>query len=266
MGDIALRCSKCGADAPAEARFCPRCGTVIHTRRSEIPESHASVKKTGILAGIVGVLLVAVVVLILLLIKQGERVMEVRPLPNPAQSPVLHADVQPPEKENPPPEIVAYLDHLKQTETMRVAMRNDFGPALQMLRQVQEMRSGFDEDSEQQTQQEIAEGIEEYRKKWENILQYFDSVIPPAACTQLSGAYKTALGKYAATMIDIQYALYNQDLGALSQMRGTAQAELDTLLVSADNELADVCRNYGIVKSYSITPDKGVDTLLSPGL
>jgi hypothetical protein len=143
-------------------------------------------------------------------------------------------------------------------------MRIDLTPAFEMLGKASSMKGDVEDESRSAKQQDITSGIDEYTQKWQQLVTEFNSVPPPSGCEQLAGSYGTALGKYSKVMIGIQTALVKQDISTLMSMQGSAQADVDSSLIQADQSLSTVCKNYGIRKDFSITPDKGVDSLLAP--
>ena len=266
--DYALRrrmtCKKCGKPIPAGSKFCAACGEPVIVSR-ELVTPQRPKKKTAIWAILAGI--VAVIIAILLLMRlNGTKVIEPTAGPSIAQSPVLNAPAtpQPPASDQPPPEIVAYINHVKAIEAKRVNMRLDLSPAFQMLGKAYGLRGDTEDESREEKSQGISSGLDEYAQKWQELVESFNSVQPPSGCQQLAGAYGTALGKYSKIMIEIETALSKQDISALMAMQGTAQADVDASLVESDQAVDTVCKTYGIRKDFRITPDKGVDSLLLP--
>jgi len=261
-----MTCRRCGTSLPSDSKFCPNCG-LHHTSvelEGKMEQPQKSRKKPAILAIIAGLVVVAGLIILMFLLK-GKPVTETAPV-QVGQTPVTSApSAKTPEtKAGPPAEIVAYLDHVKVIEGKRLKMRVDLAPAFQMLSKVQSMQNDTEEESRAGKQQDVSKGIDQYTQQWQDIVGEFNAVRPPSGCEQLAGAYSNALGKYSQVMINIQIAISKQDMGALLGMQGTAQAEVDASLTQADSELSAVCQHYGIQKSFGISPDKGVDSLLSP--
>jgi len=219
----------------------------------------------ALLAALAALLLVAIALLIFLLLRKGEKVTDATRLPSPGQPAVLSAPVRPATPESkPPPEVVAYLEHVRKIEGKRRDMRLDLTPAFDMLKQAEALKGEVEDEERSASDKSISSGVDEYTKQWQDLTEEFNSVNSPPQCAQLAGAYSTALGKYSAAMIKIQVSYQKKDIGALMGMQGSAQADVDTSLIQADQELSTVCTNYGIKKTFAISPDKGMDSLFSP--
>lgn len=277
-----MKCAKCGAVIPSQSKFCLSCGEPVKSPVKESVPSATARKRSSFWAMLIALLLVASIATIIALKGRGDRVLDSANVSNPQQAPLLNAPnapsvpqpgilqnqnlpVTPAEpKSGPPPEVVAYLEHIKKVEMYRRSMRLDLAPAFDMLKKAYSIRDEPGDDERQQTNQEITTGYSDYVSKWQQIVAYFNSVKAPSGCEQLSGAYGEALGNYSSVMIKIQYALVKNDLSTLMSLKGTVQANIDSSLRKADNELAAVCKNFGINKSFVIETDEGVDSLLSP--
>ena len=252
-----MKCPKCGSDIPPNSKFCLSCGTSVEMSRSAARELiHAEkVRKRGIgfLAVAAAVLIVAVIIL---LMNMGRGRVMAPPTP---ELPVVTVT-------KPPQEIVDYIAHVKSIEDRRLKMKNDMGPALDMLKAATEMKYDFNEETHTKKEEGIKTGLEDYTKKWQDIVTSFNSVPPPPGCEKLANAYAIALGKYSGAMISIQQAFYEQDLGTLMSMQGAVQVDVDNALVQSDQELAAVLKKYNIPKRFSIVPDKQGDSLLIPNM
>lgn len=263
-----MKCKKCGSIIPSASKFCQNCGLSVSSRTNETAPL-ASKKKLAILGTVAGVAVV-VCILILLMTLKGRPVTDTG-VHQVGQSPVMSAPVAPglPKinqnvKQAPPPAVVAYVEHIKRIEANRVNMRVDLSPAFEMLKKAQGIQGDVDDQERGQKQQDISTGIDEYTQKWQKLVDSLNSIQPPSGCEQLAGAYATALGKYSQVMINIQIAINKQDISSLMAMQGTAQSDVDVSLQQADQELSNLCQNFGMTKSFGITPDKGVDSLLTP--
>ena len=285
-----MKCSECGTDVPLQSRFCLKCGSAVaqagaEAPRPEITSAPPQKKKLGMMAVVAGLVIVAILVLAYFALGR-DKVTQNEPSPIPQQAPIVSAptvpappqpgvlnaeapkppviDLKKPEAPKPPQDVVAYLDHVKKVEDYRRSMRMDLTPAFDMLKKAYGIQFEVEDEGQAQVKNDIDTGYNQYIQRWQQIVNYFNSVRPPSGCERLASTYGNALGKYSADMVKIQYALNKGDASALYSMRGTAQADVDNDLTQADLELSQVCRNFGIPKSFGIAPDKGVDSLLSP--
>jgi hypothetical protein len=255
-------CRKCGDIVPAGSKFCANCGTPVRASRETGPTRPP--KKLAI-GAIIAALAVLLLLAFLALHLSHGKVMDADSPVVPPKSPVLSAESPKPAPEKTPPaDIVAYIDHVRKIEARRGDMRVDLTPAFALMGKANSMREDAEEESRDEKKHDISNGLDAYTQKWQQLVQDFNAVRPPSGCEQLAGSYGTALGQYSKIMIQIETALSKQDLGALMAMQGNAQSAVDTCLVQADGDLTKVCDTWGISKDFSITPDRGVESLFSP--
>jgi hypothetical protein len=145
-------------------------------------------------------------------------------------------------------------------------MRNDFTLAIQMLQKANNPTIDPDDESFVKPNQDINKDYSSYTLKWQQIVAYFNSVQAPESCRSLAATYGQALSNYSSTYIRIQIALSKNDLSTLMSLKKSVNKDVDAGLRSADNEVSAVCRTYGITKTFTVDPDDGGDSLLSPGL
>jgi hypothetical protein len=157
---------------------------------------------------------------------------------------------------------VQYIEFVKAVEAKRKDMRVDFNPAMDMLKSAYGAQLGFDEDTETPTPPKVSKGYQQYTQQWNQLVQTFNTVQAPEPCRQLAGAYGQALGNYVSIMTKIQVALVQNDMNTLTSLHRKAQVDIDDQLRQADMQLAQVTTRYHLQKSFSITPDKEVGTLL----
>lgn len=252
-----MKCPKCGGEIPANSKYCLSCGNPVQMSAGaalELMRANKARKRTINILAILSVVIIIAIIVLLVILGRG-KVLEAPPVQPPPPPPAAY---------KPPQEIVDYVNHVKEIEKRRNVMKNDMGPALEMFKAATGMRYETDEDSYEQKEDTVKTGLEEYTKKWQDIVNSFNSKTAPPGCERLGNAYSIALGKYSSAMIGIQEAFYKQDLGALTAMQGSVQQEMDDALVQADQELAGVCTEYKITKDFSILPDKDIDSLLMP--
>ena len=186
--------------------------------------------------------------------------------PDDGKGNVLNASKVESQDNSAPADVIAYLDHVKKIEAQRKDMRTDLSPAFEMLKKAYGVQYDSDDEVREKDQKEISGGISDYTQKWQKIVADFNAVKAPAGCDKLASAYGDALGRYSETMINIQTSLNKEDASALYKMYGNAQSDVDSALSKADDALADTCKNYGLEKSFSISTDEGVGSLLMPNV
>lgn len=173
--------------------------------------------------------------------------------------------VKSPSPQPPPPEVVDWLEHLRRIEMKRRQMRNDFSPALDMLKTALSMKTELEEEQVQSKQEQLQQGYEKYAQNWYGLLREYRSQPAPPACKVLADTYDVALQNYIQVMLQIQEAIQKEDISGLTKMRGTAQGNVDQQLVQSDVELGKVCYQFKIRKEFSIQPDTSLDTLFGLG-
>jgi len=185
--------------------------------------------------------------------------------PKPGPS-VLQADAPKIEPGTPvSPRVIDWLEHLKRIEMRRRAMRNDFTPALEMLKNALSLKAEIEEDQQIEKQQNISEGYKKYAQNWYQLVQDYQSVPPPTECKKLADTYDAALLNYVQFMLQIQESMHKQDISALMNMRGSAQGNVDQQLIQSDVELSIVCRQYEVRKDFSIEADSDMKSMLGFG-
>ena len=281
-----MKCDKCGNEIPSQSKFCLTCGASVSHERAEFATPAPMRKgKLGLLAGATAVCVVAIVVAVMALQGRGSRVTDVAPVRNPQQPPVFNAPTTPsppqpgvlqsdvekppikldkPEKPKPPPEVVAYLEHLKKVEQTRLALQQREIAALgpKMAEMIRGMYGSIMEAEEPKAGGQMTKELSGLSREWQQLSAYFLSVQPPEPCRALGGKYYDALRDVIATMGKLQDMIVKLDLNVM-QMRGQS-THIDEKLVEADRELGDVCKRFGIEKTFSIRPDSGMPGIFGP--
>jgi len=231
---------------------------------------------------VIGVLIAAALVFALLHQRGGPPVVQGAPAPpsgppitqgptQPSASrPITQAEVPPapsmpqaPPQEKVPPEVVQYIEFVKRVEAKRKEMRIDFTPAMEMLKAAYGAQLGLlDEDSIETEPPKVAGGYNKYVQEWNQLVQTFDTVQAPEPCRQFAGAYRQALGSYVTAMTRIQAAMVQGDINTLESMRRKTQPDIDGLLREADSQLAQLTKRYHLEKTFTVSADAEVDTIL----
>lgn len=271
-----MKCGKCGDEIPSQSKFCLSCGEPVTGDGAEAPASTAREKQLRLVGAAAGLCVVALAVF-LVLVARGSRVTQPPPVPNPQQAPVLHVpampdvpqpsvlatDVQRPEKAQVPPEVVAYLEHLRRVEKARQDMSaRELNNLVAMAPDMISRAFTLDEDiGEQPDTRALSGQASQFSREWQQISQYFLSVQPPEACAPLAGKYYDSLREFIIFMGSFQDAVARTDVARLQQIKRD-QVSMDQKLTAADKELARVCSRFGMEKSFAIQADTGQTPLL----
>jgi len=276
-----VKCSKCGNEIPSQSKYCLSCGTPVSGARREVPTQAAPKKSIGLWAVMAALVILAAVALLFAFSKG--KVTQVRPVQNAPQAPVvnpppvpstpqpgvLQTDVEKPplnlekQKTEPPADVVAYLEHLKRVEKARQdTSAKELNDLVAKAPDIIAKAFPFDEDFEApQSGKELSGQASQFSKEWQQIASYFLSVQPPQACALLAGKYYDSLREFVSVMGSFQDAVGKTDLAKLKQIKRT-QASVDQKLTAADQELGNVCRRFGIEKTFSVQADTGQTPLL----
>lgn len=104
--------------------------------------------------------------------------------------------------------------------------------------------------------------MSELSKEWQQLARYYMSVQPPEPCHNLATKYSEMLADVISSVGDIQDFVRKTDVGTLMKMQGKS-SRIDQKLAAADEELGNVCRKFGIEKSFAIQPDTGMSPLFN---
>jgi hypothetical protein len=210
------------------------------------------------------------------------RVTQAVPVPNPQQAPVVNApgvpglpqpsvlntDVEKPplkpdEKPQPPADVIAYLEHLKRVEKYRQDLcAKELNDLIAMAPQMISKVYDFDEDVDPKSPtNDLYSQASKYSQEWQQIAAYFASVPPPQACNQLAGKYYESLIEFIKFMNSFRGAIAKSDVAQLKNIQRD-QTSVDEKLTASDQELAKVCNQFGIDKTFSIQGDTGRTPLL----
>lgn len=183
----------------------------------------------------------------------GPSVVAGQQAPLPAGAPVLGAQGK--QGTNAPADVLAYLNFLGQIEAQRVTLKNNLNSALAMLGAAKGMEGATEDNQQQGAKSQINSGYTDYTGQWQQLVRTFQSQQPPAQCESLANDYYRLLTDYANYISQIQVAMQNKDLNTLMNLQGTAEVQIDTDAVNADNALSQICQKYGIQKPFNIQPD-----------
>lgn len=285
---VAVKCSKCGSEIPSQSRFCLSCGQSMEASGAASPAPAPAPKKKTVLFGIIAGLLIVAAIFAFAL--RGKGVTSATPVPNGNQTPVVNApsppngpnadllktnvknqpiDLNAPKKTPPPADVVAYLAHLQKVEDLRMALKTqeevaliNIIPHLQVdpLKQVLDWSDNLEGNApaqEKTTEDKAKDEMKKLSADWQKLAAFFLSVPAPQACQSLATKYYDALRDVISTTGDLQAILISGDVGKAYTMQGKS-SHIDDKLIAADQELGNICTQYGIDKSFSIKSDTGM--------
>lgn len=276
MEAVAVKCSKCGTEIPAGARFCSGCGSQASSEVYTTGQQPVANKKTGALAAIVGLCVVVIAAALLAFFLRGPRVADLGPTAAPGQPGVLHGPSTPgnrqpgvlqapkieakqPEKKEVPKEVVEYLAHLEKTEEMRQQVYAKELQSVMASASESIMKSlpfDWDEDNPKKPTDDLASKSMDFTREWQQVSAYFLQLPAPADCGQLAEKYYESLSTFVKFMGRFQDAVSKNDVPALNAIKSDA-GELDNKFSAADAELGGVCKKFGLEKTFSIRGDSG---------
>lgn len=270
-----MKCSKCGTEIPSEAKFCSGCGETASPEGHTIGVQPAgdSRKKTGVIAAVLAVCIVAIALGMYL---KGQRVAQVGPTSIPSQPPVLNAPTMPqpqqpgvlqapqteakePEKKDIPPEVVAYLAHLKKVEEYRQAVYAKEIQAVMAAASDAMMKAlpfDWDEDEPEKPTDTLAKKSMDFSRDWQQVSAYFLQVKAPPDCGALASKYYDSLSTFIVFMGKFQDSVSKNDIAGLHAIKADA-GSLDKKFNEADSELGKVCDKFGLEKTFTIRGDSG---------
>lgn len=273
-----MKCHKCGRELSADAKFCIDCGARTAGGRPEVEPKKTSRFKWILAAVVLGILIIAGVAFTLHL-RAGDNNVATTNIPvgpskgvtmapvipgngnltaapiKPSGAPVTGAQAVP--NNVPPPDVVAYIEWIRKMEEARRERSQDFGIAFMMYQAANSVAFDIFDDTAQKSSEKMDNGYDEYIKSWDQMVQHLKTGRVPKGCEGLFNSFYYALATYESVIADIRDKLSKNDINGLYKMSRTAQPEIDTALLNADNNLAQVCNQFGIPKNFDIS-DKDI--------
>jgi len=171
-----------------------------------------------------------------------------------------------------PADVEAWLKHLEKCEAMKVTISGDqMAEAMVLMQKMQTLGAGMglmnpydqsqggDEDKDPGT---YAKGkVMDFRPRWDQLLQFFNSVPPPEECKPLAADFNRALGEVPGMMGDIGDVLNDVTtdpsaaLQKANKIKGGSYGDIDRYFARADQKLSDICAKYEKNKWFNIKAD-----------
>jgi len=300
-----MKCPKCAAEIASTTKMCPRCGTFLAETETASPAVKQRAMWPYAVAGaLVLVILIALILQMLLsggksvtggdpvavtgpsvtnapVIPQGGPSVTNAPAVTPPTGPALPTG---PEKQPPPPDVLEYLEFVRQVEAARQKLLKDNGRALSMVstafaKNLENMIGWVEDDSvpvDPFADVKKEHGI--HLNNWQMLIRHFDTKRPPAACADFAGTYRMGLSSEAEAMRRVSTLVNGINLNstesmsqALTQLQGmksdpNLQGNIDQAVESADSKLAELCSRLGIQKPFDVKKEKDVSGSLTGGL
>jgi len=288
-----MKCPRCGKPLPPGASFCMFCGQQMAAKRVEVPGARmqpaypapgyvpapASQNRWLWPAVIAAVLLLAALGGAAYLLSSGKPAavpLTARATPGPVPLTVGRPTM--------PQDIYDWLDHLRQTEDKKNALSKDQSSkmmfeftklnGLGLAYGSVDKEGNLDPDKLESPTQSLGEKIGDLREPWRDLIKFFESVPPPAECTDLAHTYDQALDEVSGEMGDLGDALGGNSNGTpadpqemiakLTKLQGQSTGTIDKYFSVSDDMVASLCNKYNTSKWFKIEADSG--TPLSSGM
>lgn len=284
--------------------MCPRCGTFLAETETASPAVKQRAMWPYAVAGaLVLVILIALILQMLLsggksvtggdpvavtgpsvtnapVIPQGGPSVTNAPAVTPPTGPALPTG---PEKQPPPPEVLEYLEFVRQVEAARHTLLKDTGRALSMTTNAKGLENMIgwvmgDDSVPADPLADLKKELGIHLNNWQMLIRHFDTKKPPAACVDFAGAYRMGLSNEVEAMRRVSILVNGINLNstesmsqALTQLQGmksdpNLQGNIDQAVESADSKLAELCSRLGIQKPFDVKKEKDVSGSLTGGL
>jgi hypothetical protein len=186
--------------------------------------------------------------------------------PSVLNAPAAPRTPAPPQPQGMPEDIRRYLAFLQGVESQRKQYEGQL--TNQMLAVVPNLLApNFDENSQPPDQQMVRQ-YDQMAQQYAQATIRFQSaargVTVPLACRKLHGYYSTALSLNPRLILETSRRLATGDYSGLLAMRSSIGKTIEENYRGADDELARICEQYGVRKSFDIGNGGGGNSVLSP--
>lgn len=193
----------------------------------------------------------------------GAPVLDVPPPQAPPTQPVTPAPApearQPEERPKAPPEVVRYINFVKQV--------NDYRYGLQKA-QEREITAAATEELFKALGVEGGSSTQNLVEAWVKVWRWFTSVQPPAECVAIRDSFQTALLS-SAIGVDRSLKAFGQlesgDALSLARDLRATSVDVDTRYNTANTELQKILRKYPELPQFELKPDPPGESLLPKG-
>ena len=290
-----MKCAKCGAELPANTRFCSGCGAALAASTGAQPVAAAqravaasdSIRRKRILTGVgmVALLILAALGYKLLmgglLSAQGTApagpplTTRVGTVPKPAPVTSATGPVAP----GAPQDVLDYLAFLKDIERQRIMLaKRHVSKAVVISTTITagNLTAQMSDEPEKATGQaynQFQELLATVSSEWQQLSAQFLSVNPPSTCKPLHDRYYEVLRQTTAGVTNVATSMAqalsgdpSKAIESLTAMQGagmgSASRSVTDACKAADQELGAVCGKFGIRKDFDIQDDSSGASLL----
>lgn len=171
-----------------------------------------------------------------------------------------------------PADVEEWLKHLERCEKQKVEISGDqMAEALVLMQKMQALGAGmglmdpYDQSKDgsgDQSPGDYAKGkVMDFRPRWQQLVDFFNSVPPPEECKPLAADFNRALSEVPGMMGDIGDVLNeisndpSRALQDANKMKGGSYGDIDRYFARADQKLSDICAKYDHNKWFNIKAD-----------
>ena len=201
-----------------------------------------------------------------------------------APPPVLDATA---DKKVMPADVRAWLEHLERIERKREELANrgvaelrvmlagmSGGASLEALKNAVKGTEDPMNTPDVQPSPAVSNNAEKKRQEWDQLLNEYNSVIPPLRCRNLADTYRSALREAGAMTVDVlsifegaQQGSSDDAMSAVAKLQGILDKKqthrIDAYGRDSDRELGVICAEFQTRKWFSIKEDFGGQGLLN---
>ena len=185
---------------------------------------------------------------------------------------VLEKEAVAPPNTHMPDDVYAWLKHLQKCEERKVEISGDQAVEVSVWAQKNAalgagmgMMDPYDQtkgDGEDKAPGSYTKGkVLDLRPDWEELINYFHSVPPPAECVPIADDFDRAINQIPAMMGDLGDILNAADTdpqGALEKvkkMQNNSYGEIDRYFLRCDEKLTAICNKYQMSKWFNVKGD-----------
>ena len=181
--------------------------------------------------------------------------------------PVTSQPAQPATPRGMPDDIRRYLSFLQGVEAQRKTYEGQL--TNKMLAVVPNLlMPNFDSENLQPPDQQIVRQYDQLAQEYSQATLRFQAasqqVGVPMACRRLHGYYSAALSMNPRLISETARSLATGNYSGLLSMRGSVGKQIEENYQAADQELANICNQYGIRKPFDIGNSSGGGDVLLP--
>lgn len=182
-----------------------------------------------------------------------------------------------------PADVYAWLKHLEQCERRKVEISGDQSAEMMVFMQKSSvlgagmgLMNPYDQSeggAEDAPPADYTKGkILDLRPRWQELLDFYHSVPPPAECQPLASDFGQAMNEIPGVMGDLGGILNDlannpeEALKQLNRMKNGSYGNIDRYFARADQKLGAICSKYRTPKWFNIVTDVGTGSMFGKSL